>query len=215
VSGQTGIWVSGRGEVIIKPDMAVLNVGVESRGKTVGEAMSKASEAMNKILQALKARGAQEKDIQTRFFNITPEYVWNDVARRSELTGYIVNNRVTAKLRELDKVGTIIDNVAAAGGDLTRIQGVSFTVENTRALETQARELAVKDALAKAQQFAQLANVKVGKLAFISEASFAVPIIEHAVPVLKGAPGVEVAPTPISGGELTVSVQVQAVFAIE
>ena len=116
------------------------------------------------------------------------------------------------KIRDLAAIGIIIDDVALAGGDLTRINGISFTVEDPSLYMTQARELAVNDALAKAQQFASLTGVQLGQLVFISESGGA-PVVrdfEVRAITLEAA----AATTPISGGELEVQVTVQATFGI-
>ncbi len=218
-SQQSGIWVSGLGKVTTKPDLAILTLGVESREKTVSDATSKAASAMNAIVDALKKYNIPDKDVQTKYYNVTPDYqyvqtVEAGVTRGKQiLVGYIVNNSVSVKIRNLDNVGRIIDDVTKAGGDLTRINGITFTVENTTALTTQARELAVKDALAKAKQFADLTGVTLGKLQYIAESGGAVPVVRAAAefamaPAAAGS-------TPISAGEMELQVSVQAVFNIQ
>ena len=210
---QVGIWVTGRGEVTTTPDLAMLSVGVEAKAVTVEQARNQAAQAMNQMLQALKARGIQDRDIQTRFFNISPEYTFNDRLRRQELVGYVVNNQVSVTIRDIESVGQTIDEVATAGGDLVRIQGVSFTVEDTEALESQARERAVKALMAKAQQIAELAGVQLGKPVFLSESGGFQPVVDRfaarAFTELAAAPA-----TAISGGELTVATTIQGVFSI-
>ncbi len=213
---QVGIWVTGRGEVTAAPDLVTLSVGVEARATTVQAARVQAAEVMDLMLQALEGRGIQGPDIQTQFFNISPEYVWNDRDRRQELVGYIVFNQTSVKIRDIDAAGLVIDEVAEAGGDLVRINSVRFGIEDTQALHSQARENAVADLMAKAQQFADLTNVTLGKLVFLSETGGSVPRVqnfdERAFAKAAAAP---IAPTSISGGELTVSITVQGVFSIE
>ena len=209
-----GIWAIGRGEITATPDLALLNLGVEAIGDTVAPTNSQAAQAMESVLQALKARGVQDIDIKTRFFNIAPEYRYNDRLRKQELIGYRVSNQVSVKIRDLDNLGQTIDDAVTAGGDLIRIQGVSFTVEDTQALETQARGQAVQDALAKAQQFAQLTGVSVGPLVYIAETGGVIPRAEpFAVRSFEVAVAESV--TPISEGEITVTATVQAVFGIQ
>ena len=212
---QVGIWVTGRGEVTTVPDLSILETGVEARAQTVSEANSQAAQAMDRIVQVLKARGIQDTDIQTRFFNISPEYVWNDTKRRQELVGYRVSNQATVKIRDVDSVGPIIDEVATTGGDLVRIQGVRFTVENREALETQAREKAVKALIAKAEQFAKLTGVQLGRLGFLSESGGFTPRPVTIQRAFAEAAPAAAAVTPISVGELKVVVSLQGVFAIE
>ena len=221
-SGQAGIWVSGQGKITLEPDLAVLNLGVETSDKTVAAAREQAATAMDSIVASLTANGVEGKDIQTRFFNISPQYEWTEVIQngvrtsKQVLVGYRVSNSAAVKIRDLSAVGTIIDDVAGAGGDATRINGISFTVEDTAPLMVDLREKAVADALAKADQFARLTGVSLGRLVFISESGGGRPQARGfeefaAVRSLAAA-----APdTSISGGELEISLTVQAVFAIQ
>ena len=217
---QAGIWVTGLGKVTIEPDLALLSLGVETRAETVAEARAEAAAAMTGIIEALKANGIADKDIQTRYFHISPEYTYQEVFEdgrrynKQVLTGYRVTNTVTAKVRDLDILGETIDEVVLAGGDASRIQSIRFTVEDSSAAQVEARENAVMDALAKAEQFAILTGVTRGSLLFITESGGGVPqVMDFAR--MEGAPAVafDVA-TPISAGELEVQVSVQVVFAI-
>jgi uncharacterized protein YggE len=220
-SGQAGIWVSGQGRITLEPDLAVLNLGVEASAKTVADARDQAATAMDAIVLSLTANGVELKDIQTRFFNISPQYEFTQVTQngirtnKQVLIGYRVSNTVAVKIRDLGAVGPIIDDVADAGGDLTRINGIRFTVEDTAPFLVELREAAVADALAKAGQFARLAGVSLGRLEFISESGSARPqaraVEEFAVMSMAAA-----APdTSISGGELEIALTVQAVFGIQ
>ena len=216
---QAGIWVTGLGKVTLEPDLALLSQGVETRADTVEEARAEAAAAMTGIIEALKAKGIADKDIQTRYFNISPEYTYQEVYengrsyRKQVLTGYRVTNTVTAKIRDLDIVGETIDDVVLAGGDASRIQSIRFTVEDSSAAQVQARESAVIDALAKADQFATLTGVTRGNLLFITESSGGVPVVQDFARI-EAAPFADGVATPISAGELEVQVSVQAVFAI-
>ncbi len=213
---QSGIWVGGSGKVVITPDLAILTVGVEAQNKSVDQARADAAQAMNAIRDVLKKNGIADKDIRTQSYSIYPQYVWNDFNKRQEITGYQVTNSLTVKSRNLDGVGALIDDVSKAGGNLTRINGISFTAEHPETYANQAREAAVKDAMAKAQQFATLTGAKLGKLVYISETGANVPIYQdYAKGALAMAEVGAPAPTPISPGEMEVTISVQAVFAIE
>ncbi len=213
VQQSTGIWVTGQGEVMAVPDIAELRLGVEARADTVSEAQSQASEAMNKVMEALKDNGVAEKDIQTQRFSIYPMTKWIKERDEEVITGYRVTNVVLAKIREVDKAGVIIDAVARAGGDFTRIQGVSFTVDDPTPYYEEARNKAMEDAKNKAKQLADLAGVKLGKPTYISEGTVYWPrgIIEEFAQGGGMAPAL--AP-PISPGELKVTVSVQVVYEI-
>ena len=212
---QVGIWVMGVGEVTTSPDLAILSAGVEARAETVQEARNQAAEAMDRMMQALTERGITAEEIQTRFFNISPEYIWNRTKEQRELVGYRVNNQITVKIRDLESTGVIIDELAVAGGDLARIQGISFTVEDTKALVIEAREKAVASLLERAQQYADLTGVQLGRPVYISESGGFTPVINN----FRDGAFLEAAAapiaTPISGGESTIRVTVQGVFAIE
>jgi hypothetical protein len=127
------------------------------------------------------------------------------------IVGFAVTNQLTARIRDLAAVGGIIDDVAEAGGDLTRFQGVGFSIEDTRALQVQARAAAVADLLAKANQIASLAGLKLAAPFFITETGSASPFA--ASERASFASSLAVA-TPILGGEIEVVVTLQAAFDI-
>ena len=210
---QAGIWVSGLGKISLEPDMAVVSIGVEAQAQTVTVARDQAATAMAAIVAAVKARGLTDLDIQTRSFNIYPRYDY--IERRQVFVGYTVRNDASIKIRDLDNVGPIIDDVANAGGDATRINGISFTVEDTSPFMAELREKAVNNALGKAAHFAQLVGVSVGPLVYISEGGSRTPVVSSGA--ARGiAMEAAIAPdTQISGGELQLTMTVQAVFDIE
>ena len=208
-SQQTGIWVTGTGTVTVIPDMAVLRLGVETQAVTVTEAQSDAAVAMAEVMTALAANGVAEKDIQTQRYSISP--VRNRVDDKEVTIGYRVTNTVTVKVRDIDKTGTIIDAVTAAGGDLTRVQGISFMVDDTDAYYGEAREKAILDAMARAEKIASLANVNLGGPFYISESSSYSP---WSYPSSSYLALVEVA-TSVSPGEMEVSLTVQMGYALQ
>ncbi len=112
---QTGIWVNGQGKATVTPDVATIQLGVEAQASTVSEAQGQASDAMNKVIAALKAKGVAGKDIQTRYFNISQVTRWDDKSQTQVVTGYRVSNSVTAKIRDISAAGAIIDDVADSG----------------------------------------------------------------------------------------------------
>jgi uncharacterized protein YggE len=217
---QQGIWVNGEGKVTAVPDTAILSVGVQAQAATVADARSQAADAMNKLITALKNGGVATKDIQTRNFNIQPVTRWDDTKQQQVTTGYQVTNTVTAKIRMLPqdsstldyKTGVIIDAVTAAGGDLTRINSLAFTIDNPATLQAQARQKAVVDAAAKAKQLADAAGVKLGKPVYISENSYTpTPIYRDVATKAAAASGTT---TPISAGETDITIDVQIAYDI-
>ncbi len=212
---QAGIWVGGSGRVAVKPDLTLLTLGVEARADTVEQARSDAATAMAAVMAVLTESGIQEQDIRTQYFSIQPEYVWNDSARQQELAGYRVTNTVSVKVRDLESVGTLIDDVANAGGNLVRINNISFSIEDPEQYAAQAREAAAQDAMAKAQQFAQLTGVTLDRLVYIAETSASIPVArQYDGDAMAFAEAAAAPPTPISGGEMDITIRVQAVFSI-
>ena len=212
-SQQEGIWVNGEGKVVAVPDVAILNLGIEAQETSVNAAQSRAAEAMAEVMEALKAQGVAEKDIQTQYFNIQRVTRWDNEKQQEIVIGYRVTNVVTAKIREIEKTGAIIDAAAVAGGDLTRINGVSFTVDDPSAYYKEARTQAVTDAQAKAKQLADIAGVKLGKPTYISENAYT-PGPIYRQDMLGKAAEASAPETPISPGEMEISISVQLVYAI-
>ena len=208
---QEGIWISGQGVVTVTPDIATLRLGVEAQAATVAEAQSQAAEAMDRVMTALTENAVAEKDIQTQHFSIYPVTRWDKDDEEQVIVGYRVTNKVTAKIREIDKAGAIIDAVAEAGGDLIRIDSINFSVDDPSAYYEEAREEAMADAKAKAEQLAELAGGSLGKATYISESSYVPPPIYRQDIYEEAVPGAE---TPISPGEMEVSLTVQVAYAL-
>ena len=209
---QEGIFVAGQGKVSVVPDIATLRLGVEAREASVAEAQARAAEAMEKVMDALTDSGVAEKDIQTQYFSISPVTKWDRETEEESVIGYRVSNVVAAKIRDIDETGSIIDAVAEAGGDLTRIDSFSFSVDDPSDYYVEARREAVADAEAKAEQLAKLAGVSLGKPIYISEGIQVPPIYTRGA-VYEEAVGLPVE-TPISPGEMELSLTVQIVYAI-
>ncbi len=211
-SQQEGIWVSGEGKVTVTPDIVTLRLGIEAQEASVAEAQTKATDAMNRVMAALTNNGIAKKDIQTQYFSIRRVTKWDREKEEEIIVGYRVTNMVIAKIRDTDKAGSIIDAVAEAGGDLTRIDSVAFSVDDPSAYHEEAREKAMADAKAKAEKLAELGGVTLGKPVYISEGIQAPPPI-YPRAVYEEAPVPAPAP-PISPGEMEITLTVQVVYAI-
>ena len=129
------------------------------------------------------------------------------------LIGYEVSNQLSAKVRDLDSVGEVIDRSIEAGGDLIRFQGVSFSIEDTEELQNQARRAAVEDLISKAGQVASLAGVELGKLVYITETGG--PVVPQSVNIERAFFKAAAAPTAIEAGQLSIVVNVQGSFEIQ
>jgi uncharacterized protein YggE len=212
-SQQTGIWVNGEGKVTVTPDIATLWLGIEAQATTVAEAQTQAATAMATVMAALAENGVAEKDIQTQYFSIYQVTRWDDDKDEQVVIGYRVTNMVTAKIRDIEQAGPVIDAVAAAGGDYTRINNISFSVDDPTPYYQQARQKAMADAKAKAEQLADLAGVNLGKPTYISEGTIYPPIVYRDVGMEAMAP-VPAPTTPISPGEIELTLNVQVAYAI-
>jgi uncharacterized protein YggE len=210
-SQQEGIWVSGQGEVTAAPDLATLYLGVEAQADTVAEAQNQAAGAMENVMTALSDNGVDEDDIQTQYFSIDQVTRWDD--DEPVVIGYRVTNMVTAKIRDMDNIGAIIDAVAEAGGDYIRVNNIAFSVEDPSEYYEEARAEAMADAKDKAEQLADLAEIELGDPTYISEGSIYVPVDYRGMDMAVPEEGGYV--TPISPGELEITLNVQVAYAIE
>lgn len=216
LSGQRGISVSGDGYVTIKPDTAFVDVGVQATADTVESARGQAADAMAKVIEALKANGVAEADIQTTSFSISPQYDYTTSS--PVLRGYMVSNSVTAKLKGEpnnigDNAGKLIDAAAKAAGNLATVNGVRFTLDDQASAISDARKKAFDAAKSKAEELAKLAGVGLGDVQFISEGGLSVPSPIYYAKT-ENAPAAD-GGTPIQAGELTLSTSVSVTWAIK
>lgn len=211
----TGIWVNGEGKVTVTPDVAILSVGIESQEASVAPAQEKAAAAMNAVISQLKQSGIADKDIRTTSFSISRVTRFDEPKQQEITIGYRVTNTVSAKIRKTGDAGKIIDAVAQAGGDLTRINGISFTVDDATTFEAEVRQKAMANAKNKAEQLANLSGVKLGKPIYINESGGFIPLRQEFFPVPAPMPAFAGAPTPILPGEQEIRLNVQVVYEID
>jgi len=214
-SQNIGVWVNGEGKVKAVPDIAMLTLGVQVQQKTVAEAQRQAADSLDKVMSVLKSKGVAEKDIQTQGYSISPVTRWDDKTNVEILLGYNVTNNIIVKIRKLNDAGSIIDNTAQAAGNDIRISSISFSVDDPTDFYKQAREKAIKDAMDKAKQIASVSGVKLGKVLYITESMvYPMPIVRNfaKTDMVGAAPEVT---TPISGGELEITANIQMVYDID
>jgi len=210
-----GLWVEGQGKTTGVPDVVELQMGVQSEANTVAQAQKAAADAMDNIMQVLKSGGIADKDISTSQFSIQQLTRWDDKTNTNIVTGYQVSNMVIAKIRDITKSGAIIDAAAEAGGDLIRVNGITFMVDDPTPLLKIARDKAIQDAMDKAKQMAQASGVKLGKLLYISESTPYLPSTQINYMKATVPEAASTAPTSISPGELEFQANVQLVYEID
>lgn len=210
---EQGIRVSGRGTVSGAPDTVAVSLGVSVKRPTAGAAIAESAASATRVLDALKGSGVADNDIQTSNYAINQEFRYPQ-GGTPQPDGYRVTNTVTAKVRDVARVGAVLDAAAAAGGDEIQVQGLSFSLDDDAAAQAGARERAFADARAKAEQFAELAGRELGAVQSVTQTEVATPPV--AMPFARAALD-QASSTPIEAGqvETEVTVEVRWAFAGE
>lgn len=173
-AARDGITVVGSGIASGEPDVVRIVVGVEVRRDDVQQALDDANAATEQVLQVLDDEGIADEDRQTRDFSVRQAYRGeHDGVPRIE--GYTVRNLVEATVRDVERVGAVIQSAADAAGDDARVQGVSFALEDDGEQLLAAREAAFADARDKAEQYARLNDAELGELVAIEERDMSTP----------------------------------------
>jgi hypothetical protein len=201
------ITVSGEATISAPPDLAQVEAGVTSDGKTAREASEANNVTMGKVLLALKAAGIDAKDIQTSRLSLQPQSAPNR-STPNAIVGYRASNQVTVRLHDVTKVASTIDLLVGAGAN--DIGGINFMVSQASKLLDDAREQAVADARRKADIYAKAAGVTLGAPLSISEQGSPGPMFRGKM--MAAAP---MATTPVAQGEETLSVTVSVSWAIK
>ncbi len=207
--------VSGEGEVAVAPDMAILSLTVLREAKTAEEALGANSSAMREVVAALRAQGVEERDVQTSQFQIAPRYerveTKDGVSELGEIEGYEVSNALTVRVRDLAKLGGLLDQSVKLG--VNKGGQISFTNDNPEEALVEARKKAVAQALAKAKTLTEAAGVKLGRILEMSENSLR-PMPQ---PMMRMAMSKDMAAesVPVSAGENTYTVNVNVTFSLE
>ncbi len=198
--------VSGEGTVRAEPDMALITLGVVSEAAAASDALQANSQSMNGIVAALKDGGMESRDLQTSGFSVEPVYSQpprnydGSEPFKPEIVGYRVSNNLTLRVRALDRVGALLDQVVTLGAN--SISGPTFTVEDPTPFEDQARQAAIRDAIRKSALYAEAASVTLGPIFRIDDGyvSPPQPIAPGGVMMrMEAAPS----PPPIEAGELS------------
>ena len=201
------ITVSGSGKVSVVPDVARITLGVTTTQSTVKAARASAARSMTDIIAAIKALGVADADIQTTGLSLYPQYAPGSSTR---VAGYQISEQVMVTVRDLDKAGDVVDDATAKGA--TNVNGISFELADPAKAMNDARAAAVAAARASAQAMATAANVSLGAVVAMTDASVSTPYPIY-YGAAAGAPS-DAAKTPVQPGTQDVSVAIQVVFAI-
>lgn len=197
------------------PDMAVVGTGVQTRAPTAAEAMRENAAKMDRLIAALAKAGIAKKDVQTSGINLSAQYDYSNRDGQPSgprFIGYEASNQLSVKLRDIRKVGTLLDTMVEAGA--TNVNGPSFSITDPTPMLAQARATALKTAKAQADFYAQAAGYRTARLVSIAESNSGgqppMPMMVRAQFKDSAA-----APTPVEPGQVGSSVTLTIQYALE
>ena len=203
--------VTGIGTVKLEPDIVTINIGVQSRSADAGEALKENTQKAQGIINTLLEMGVENKDIQTRNFNIYQQQENRFPEEETQTTPtYVVENTVAIIVREIDALGAILTKVVDGGANT--INSIRFDLEDREAAMAEARKLAIEDAKDQAEAIAETAGVNLGPIQSIAvqSSSAIVPRAAYAMEDAVGGGNV-----PISGGTMRIEVSVNITYGID
>ena len=211
-----GIVIRTEGEVRVRPDLAILQAGIVSEGKTAADALGQNTPALARLVEAVKAAGVAPADIMTSQVSLTPRMTQAPAPgpkpRAATIDGYEARTGLTLTIRDIAKAGPVIDALAKAGAN--EMSGISFGLADESKAKDAARLKAAKAARARAELHADALGVKVGDLVSIVEAEAEAPGRGggdmRAFRMAAGA-----APMAVEPGEITITSSLRTVWRIE
>ncbi|MFC7703331.1 SIMPL domain-containing protein [Plastorhodobacter daqingensis] len=202
------IRVSGQGKVETAPDMATLTLGITAEADAAADAMGEATRQMTEMLERLRSAGIEARDLQTSGLILSPR--WHHPERpdqgQPQITGYIAQNTLTVRVRDLAVLGGILDDVVQAGANT--FHGLGFSMADPEPLLDEARRRAIADARRKAELYAEAAGVTLGEVVAIHEpetADFPRPMMRMEAAMADGG---------IAAGEVTVDAAVTVIYRL-
>ena len=205
-SDATLLNISAQAEARRVPDVATLSAGVVTQAVDGNTAMRENAVQMDKVMAAIKAAGIAERDIQTSGINLSPQYRYAE-NEAPKITGYQASNTVSLKVRDITKLGRVLDSLAAQGAN--QINGPSFEIDQPEPVYDEARLAALKKAQARAETYAKALGLRVRRIVSISESNgggF------RPMPMMAMARGKAEMDTAVAPGETTLSVSLDVVF---
>ena len=207
-SDATLLSVSTQAQVSQAPDIATISSGVVTQAADGNSAMRQNAEQMTRVLAALKSAGVADKDVQTSGINLSPQYHYQD-NQPPKITGYQASNTVNVKLRDVAKLGKVLDALVASGAN--QINGPDFGIDQPEPLYDQARIKALKLARDRAQTYAKALDLRVRRIVSINEGGGTMP---RPMPQMAMMKAEAYDATPVAAGESSVSVSMDVVFEL-
>lgn len=204
------VTVVGTGEAVGVPDTLRADIGVQATGPDVSAALNAANAAIEQVTTAVVGAGVERSDIRTQQVSLSPSYTEPVPGSVSEVAGYDATNSLAITIRGVDRASEVLSAAAEAGGDATRINNVSFSIDDDTELRQQAREAAFGDAKDRGEQYAQLSGDDLGQVITIVESG-----AQTAPPsVLSRESSADISAVPIEPGEQTLGFTVTVTFAL-
>jgi len=204
-AADTLVTVTGEGSIAVAPDTAIIRIGVSTQAKTAGEASDANAQKMSAVLGAIKNSGIADRDVQTAWLSLQPQYD-STKPGAPHLVGFQVTNQVTVKIRDMKTLPTVLDRAIAAGAN--EMSGIDFMVSEQSKLLDKARAEAVADAQRKAELYVTAAGGHLGHVVSIVEENAPAPVRPLAAAMRSGA-------VPIAPGEQTLKSTVTVSYALE
>lgn len=202
--------VAAHAEARRAPDIAMISAGVVTQAADANAAMRRNAEQMQKVVAALRAAGIAERDIQTAGVNLQPQYRYAE-NQPPAITGYQATNTVNATVRDIDRLGRILDSLAATGAN--QISGPSFEIDEKEAVYDEARRRALEQARRRADMYATALGMRVRRIVSIDETGrMGIPPPMPMMAMAKMER--DAVSTPISPGENTLGVNINVVFEL-
>ena len=158
--------VTGTGSVSLPPNIVVVNIGVQTQGDNVAQAVAENNRRAEQVTEAILAAGVAQEDVRTTYFSVSPQQQYDPQGTPTGAVTYWVDNTVTATLRQVDQLGGLLE--AALGAGANSINAVQYGVDDTSEAEVQARQLAMDDARQRAELLAAAAGETLGEPISIS-----------------------------------------------
>ena len=201
------VTVVGSGEVQGRPDTLNAQVSIEATAPDVTAAMNQTSDRMQAVINALVNSGIDRNDIATTNVTLQPQYGGGDTP---SIIAYQASNSIDVKIRNLNTASQTLGLIGTTGGDATRINSVSYAIDDDSQLVKDARTRAFDDAKDRAEQYAQLAGLTLGDVISISESAGATPPSPPPTPMPRAA----MEAVPLEPGQQTVSFSVTAIWEL-
>ena len=203
--------VSGQGEVQAEPDQAFVTLGVESRKTRLEEARAEVTKTVEAVLKLTRDLKIDQKYVRSTRVNVQPEYNWDNNARERNLIGYFVSRQVEVELRDLEKLGTLLERATDLG--VNQLGDPRLESSKRRDLEREALAKAVQDARLNAEAVAKAAGARIGAARSISASSGFVPApMMQRMKVMAMASDAGGAPQTYQSGQMTFTGNVQVEY---